>query len=122
MGEVTRALLMRMCAEAAVEAVDSLLSTSQLLGGLAKAVIEEDVPELCNPHQLIEASARCIDTIELIVEACRPPEHELEEWEQTDLYQNLVQVRRQLDKMRKTIIDLDIPENNPKETDGHRPV
>jgi len=105
-----------MCAEAAVEAVDSLMSTSQLLGGLAKAVIEEEVPELCNPHQLIEASARCIDTIELIVEACRPPEHELSEWESTDLYGNLQAVRKQLNKLRQTVLDLDIPENNPKET------
>ena len=113
MGEVTRALLMKMCADATIESVDNLLQTSQLLGGLAKAVMEEpEAREYVNPERLIEASARCIDTIELIVEAARPPEHDLSHWEQTDLHRELVQVRNQLNKMRNTLLNLANEEGN----------
>jgi len=120
MGEITRALLMKMCAEATIEAVDNLLQTSQLLGGLAKAVMEEqEAADLVNPEQLIEASARCIDTIELIVEAARPPEHELSDWEQTNLHHELVQVRNQLQRMRNQL--LNIP-NDVKEDSGRSDI
>jgi len=106
MGDVARALLMKMCAEATIEAVDNLLQTSQLLGGLSKAIIEENIPDVINPSQLIEASARCIDTIELIVEAARPPEYELSHWENTDLHRELAQVREALAGLRENLLDI----------------
>jgi hypothetical protein len=107
MGEIAKSLLMKMCAEASVEAVNDLLHTSQLLGGLAKAIMTEpDAEGIVNPEQLIEAAARCIDAIEVIVEACRPRDHDLSEWEQTDLHNDMMDVRGKLDDLRSQLFKI----------------
>ena len=116
MGDVARALLLKMCAEATIQAVGNLMETSQLLGGLANAVMEEDIEEVINPNQLVEAAARCLDTIELIVEAARPPEYELNHWESTDLHREVSETKEALSKIRQNLLDL------TKEEDGHTDV
>jgi hypothetical protein len=101
-----------MSSSVCVEAVDNLMQTARLLGGLAKAMIEEDTHDICNPQQLIEASARCVDTIELIVEAVKPDDTSMSDFERTDLGKDLKKVRKQLNKMRAEILNLTNPDHH----------
>src|SRR5262252_5422086 len=105
MGKMSDRLLMKMISDSTVQAVSDLIDTSQFLGGLAKVIMDEGCAEFANPQQIVEAAARCIDTVELIVEAARPSQTACGLNEKL-LNKELKRTKRKLNEMRNEILGL----------------
>jgi hypothetical protein len=107
MGQYAKGLMAQVIADTAVTSVSSLMEVAQTLGGLARAVLEEECDDLVNPNQLVEAAARCIDTIELIVTACGPDEGQLGRWHnESRLGRDVRKTKKKLNQLREELFDV----------------
>jgi len=107
--EVSSYIVRQIVGQGLVEATGNLMDSAKILGGLAKLLMDEEVDGTANPSQLIEAGARCIDVIELIVESTIPDDEKesyRQEWEESDTYEDLAQVRERLNRLRGKILGL----------------
>jgi hypothetical protein len=97
MGELARALMEHTIHHTLVELVDDTLQTSRILHNIAGALAEEpEYADIANAAQLREASVRCIDLIELVIEAATSD---------MDAYRKS-RVAKELESLRKGILDV----------------
>jgi len=106
--ELSQYIMRQIVSQGLVDATEHLLDTAKMLGGLARMIMDEEVTTV-NPSQLLEAGLRCIDTIELIVESCVPnddAEDYKAQWEESDTYEDLAQVRERMNRLRGKILGI----------------
>jgi hypothetical protein len=68
MGELSKNLLEHAIQQSILGIIDDTMSSAKILHNLAQVLEEEDL-DAANPNQLRESAVRCIDVIELLIEA-----------------------------------------------------
>ena len=106
MGKHAKHMIGQLTASTTVQVVHDMMQNAQLLGGLATVLIDEQQTDLANPNQLVEAAVRCIETVELIVHACEPTDVQLKDWEKSSLNRDLRKIRKKLDKIKASILEI----------------
>jgi len=107
--ELSQYIMRQITSQGLVESTDNLLSTAKMLGGISRMILDEEVTTI-NPSQILEAGLRCIDTIELIVLACVPDDEDetdyKQQWEESETYEELAQVRERLNRLRGKLLGI----------------
>ncbi|HKV43848.1 MAG TPA: hypothetical protein VJT32_04125 [bacterium] len=91
------------------QVANDMLQNAQLLGGLAQLLQDEEMTTIANAPQLLESALKCVDCVELIVRAAMPPDEDAETNEErleaSNMAEDMTRIRRQLDKMRASLLD-----------------
>jgi hypothetical protein len=98
MGETGQKIVGAFIASTLVDAIGELMSAAQTLSSSAQVIIEEEMP--FNANQLVEAAARCIDTIELIIDAATSGK----KVDESPIQGDLEEFRDKLDEIRQGIL------------------
>lgn len=108
MGEVSKFMVQIIVGHAMVDAMNELMSAAQSFSNVASILIEEEL-DYVNVNQVIEAAARCIDTIEVAVMSAVPAEGDsdmMAQFERSGLKKELDNTRETLDALRAQILSL----------------
>lgn len=109
MGEVGQMLVSEMIGQAMIEVVGDLMLAARGLSCVAEVIVEERVE--ISPEMILEASARCIDIVELIVKASvSQAPHEMnnermEQFRRSSLRGDMDDLLQRLDTIRSNILN-----------------
>jgi|SRR5262252_2670180 hypothetical protein len=107
MGELGDQLVDAMVASGLATVVNDTLENARILGTLVQLIVTEE-SKAANPQQVTEAAARCIDVIEILIEAVA----DAHKSELTDarglraMNRELREVRKALDTIKRDILHI----------------
>ena len=102
MGETAKQIVGAFIASTLIDAVSELMSASQTLAASATVIVEEEMDHY-NVNQVVEAAARCIDTVELIILAATNGR----DFSDTEIQRDLDLFKKKLDEIRESILQME---------------